>query len=192
MSDNVKNFPVVGIGGSAGALEPFCKFLEHLPENSGAAVVIVNHVRRFATLLHKILPKYSKMPVTLISEKLEIKPNNVYIIPENRELYIDNGEFRLREISKTTGWPNIITLFMLSMAKNWRGKIIAGIVSGLDHDGVEALHKIKEEGGITFAQKPETAEHSDMPESAIKSGYVDYVLTPGEMAKVIMKISGTN
>ena len=184
-----KNFPVVCVGGSAGGLDAYIRLLKNLPADMGVAIVIVNHLRMVATYLHEILPKYTEMPVELITEKLDIKPNHVFIIPEKRDLHILNGEFRLKPISKPSGWPDVITVFMRSMSKNWDGKLIAVIVSGYDGDGAAALSDIKEAGGITIAQKPETAVQPDMPESAIDSGYIDFVLSPELIAMEIIKIA---
>jgi chemotaxis response regulator CheB len=128
------------------------------------------------------------MPVELITEKLDIKPNHVFIIPEKRDLHVLNGEFRLKPISKPRGWPDVITVFMHSMAQNWDGKLIAVIVSGYDGDGADAMKNIKEAGGITIAQKPDTAGQPDMPESAIASGYIDFILSPEDIAKEIIQI----
>jgi len=184
-----KDFPVVCIGGSAGGLEAYTRLLKNLPADMGVALVIVNHLRTVATLLHEILPRYTDMPVTLISEKLDIIPNHVFIIPEKRDLHVLNGEFRLKPISKPHGWPDVITVFMKSMTQNWDGKLIAVIVSGYDGDGAEALCGIKDVGGITIAQKPETAAQPDMPESAIASGCIDFILSPEEIAKKIIEIA---
>jgi len=184
-----RDFPVVCIGGSAGGLDAYIRLLQNLPPDMGVAIVIVNHLRTVATLLHEILPRYTRMPVELITEKLDIKPNHVFIIPEKRDLHILDGEFRLKPISKPHGWPNVITIFMRSMADNWDGKLIAVIVSGYDGDGADALGDIKEVGGITIAQKPETAGQPDMPESAIASGSIDFILPPESIAKEIMRIA---
>ena len=187
--NNTKDFPVVCVGGSAGGLDAYIGLLKHLPDDMGVAIVIVNHLRTVSTLLHKILPQYTKMPVELITEKLDIVPNRVFIIPEKRDLHVLHGEFRLKPISKPWGWPNVITIFMKSMADNWDGKLIAVIVSGYDGDGAEALADIKEVDGITIAQKPETAGQPDMPESAIASGSIDYILAPEDIAKEILRIA---
>lgn len=184
-----RNFPVVCVGGSAGGLDAYIRLLKNLPADMGVAIVIVNHLRQVATLLHEILPKYTKMPVELITEKLDIKPNHVFIIPEKRDLHVLNGEFRLKPISKPWGWPDVITVFMRSMTQNWNGKLIAVIVSGFDGDGAEALSGIKKVGGITIAQKPETAAQPDMPETAIDSGSIDFILTPEEIATKIISIA---
>ncbi|HAQ21422.1 MAG TPA: chemotaxis protein CheB [Prolixibacteraceae bacterium] len=184
-----KDFPVVCVGGSAGGLEAYTRLLKKLPDNMGVAIVIVNHLRTVATQLHEILPRYTGMPVELITEKLDIKPNHVFIIPEKRDLHILEGEFRLKPISKPWGWPDVITVFMKSMINNWDGKLIAVIVSGYDSDGSDALCGIKEAGGITIAQKPETASQPDMPESAIASGCIDFILSPEGIAKEIVRIA---
>ena len=185
----VKDFPIVCVGGSAGGLDAYIRLLQNLPKDMGVAIVIVNHVRTLPTMLHEILPRYTEMPVELITEKLDIKPDHVFIIPEQRDLHVNNDEFRLEPISKPRGWPDVITVFLRSLTQNWDGKIIAVIVSGYDGDGAEALCRIKEVGGITIAQKPETATQPDMPESAIASGCIDYVLSPEDIAAQIVKIT---
>jgi len=184
-----KDFPVVCVGGSAGGLDAYIRLLQHLPADMGVAIVIVNHLRLVATHLHEILPRYTKMPVELITEKLDIDPNHVFIVPEKRDLHVLNGEFRLKPISKPRGWPDVITVFMRSLTEHWKGKLIAVIVSGYDGDGAAALSGIKEVGGITIAQKPDTAGQPDMPESAIASGWIDFVLSPEGIAKQIVRIA---
>jgi len=185
----VKDFPVVCVGGSAGGLDAYTRLLQHLPVDMGVAIIIVNHLRNVATQLPKILPRYTIMPVELITEKLRIQPNHVYIIPENRDLHVFEGEFRLEPLSKPWGWPDVITIFMRSLTEHWDGKLIAVIVSGCDGDGAAALSGIKEVGGITIAQKPDTAEQPDMPRSAIASGYIDFILTPEDIAQEIVGIA---
>ncbi len=189
-SKNVANdFPIVCVGGSAGGLDAYTRLLVNLPSNMGVAIVIVNHLRTVATLLHEILPRYTEMPVELITQKLDIQPNHVFIIPEKRDLHILNDEFRLKPISKPRGWPDVITVFLRSLTHNWNGKLIAVIVSGYDGDGAEALCGIKEAGGVTIAQKPDTAVQPDMPESAIATGCIDFILSPEEIALQIIRIA---
>jgi chemotaxis response regulator CheB len=115
----------------------------------------------------------------------------VFIIPEQRDLHVRDGEFELKPISKPRGWPDVITVFLRSMTKHWTGKLIAVIVSGYDGDGAAALRGIKDVGGITIAQKPDTAGQPDMPESAIASGCIDFVLSPEDIALEIKRIAGT-
>jgi chemotaxis response regulator CheB len=172
----------------AGGLDAYTPLLRHLPADMDVAIVIVNHLRTVATLLHEILPRYTKMPVKLITERLDIQPDHVFIIPENRDLHILDDEFRLKPISKPRGWPDVITIFLRSLTQHWEGKIIAVIVSGYDGDGAEALRSIKEAGGITIAQKPDTALQPDMPMSAIASGCIDFVLSPEDISRKIKRI----
>jgi chemotaxis response regulator CheB len=183
------DFPVVCVGGSAGGLDAYIRLLRHLPTDTGAAIVIVNHVRTVATRLHEVLPRYTTMPVELITDRLLIKPNHVFIIPEQRDLHVQDGEFRLEPISKSTGWPDVITVFLRSLSAHWDGQLIAVIVSGYDGDGAAALSGIKKVGGITIAQQVDTAAQPGMPESAIASGYVDFVLPPEAIARQIVKIA---
>ncbi len=184
-----KDFPVVCVGGSAGGLDAYTRLLQHLPSDMDVAIVIVNHLRTVATRLHEILPRYTKMPVELITERLSIEPNRVFIIPAQRDLHVLDGKFRLKPISKPRGWPDVITVFLRSLTEHWSGKLIAVIVSGYDGDGTAALCGIKEVGGITIAQKPETAGQPDMPGSAIASGCIDFVLSPEDIAEEIVRIA---
>ena len=189
LSPSVKNFPVVCVGGSAGGLDAYIRLLQNLPADMGVAIVIVNHITSMPTHLHEVLPRFTTMPVNLITERLQIEPNRIFIIPENRDLHVLNGEFHLKPISKPRGWPDVITVFLRSLTDYWDGKLIAVIVSGYDGDGAAALCGIKEIGGITIAQKPSTATQPDMPESAIDSGCIDFVLSPEEIAQQIVRIA---
>jgi chemotaxis response regulator CheB len=189
LETTVKKFPVVCVGGSAGGLDAYIRLLQNLPCDMGVAIVIVNHITVMPTQLHQVLPRFTTMPVELITDKLLIEPNHVFIIPANRDLHVKDEEFHLKPISKPRGWPDVITVFLRSLAENWDGKLIAVIVSGYDGDGADALWDIKKNGGITFAQKPATAKQPDMPETAIASGCIDLVLSPEEIAGEIVRIA---
>ena len=189
MGSLMKSFPIVCVGGSAGGLDAYIRLLQNLPADMGVAIVIVNHMRTMPTQLHEILPNFTSMPVDLITDCLAIEPNRVFIIPENRDLHIVDGEFRLKPISKPRGWPDVITVFLRSMTRCWDGKLVAVIVSGYDGDGAAALCGIQQVGGITIAQKLSTARQPDMPESAIASGCIDFVLSPEEIAQELMRIA---
>ena len=184
-----KDFPVVCVGGSAGGLDAYTRLLRRLPNDMGVAIVIVNHLRIVATHLHEILPHFTGMPVEMITDGLVLRPNHVFIIPAQRDLHVLDGEFHLKPISKPRGWPDVITVFLRSLTQNWDGKIIAIIVSGYDGDGAAALCSIKEAGGTTIAQKLETASQPDMPESAIATGCIDFILSPEEIAQKIVQIA---
>ena len=186
----MKNFPVVCVGGSAGGLDAYIRLLKHLPSDMDVAIVIVNHITILPTQLHTVLPRFTTMPVDLIEESLKIEPKRVFIIPANRDLHVDDdGLFRLKPISKPRGWPDVITVFLKSLTENWDGKLIAVIVSGYDGDGAAALRGIKEVGGTTIAQKLSTATQPDMPQSAIDSGCIDFILSPEDIAQEIIRIA---
>jgi len=180
---------MVCVGGSAGGLDAYIRLLQNLPADLGIAVVIVNHLRHTTTLLHEILPHHTAMPVTLITDRLPIQPNGVFIIPPQRDLHVVDGEFRLQPISKPRGWPDVITVFLRSMAEHWQGQLIAVIVSGFDGDAAAALCEIRDVGGITIAQRLDTAGEPDMPASAIASGCIDYILSPEHIPQKIREIT---
>ncbi len=115
----------------------------------------------------------------------------MFIIPSNRYLHLKKGKFRLKPISKLRGWSDVISVFLRSLTEYWSGKVIAVIASGYGNDGAAALCGIKEVGGITIAQEPNTASQPDMPESAIASGCIDLVMSPEEIAQKIVRIVGT-
>ena len=185
----MKTFPVVCVGGSAGGLDAYIRLLQNLPADMGVAIVIVNHITIMPTQLHEVLPRFTTMPVDLIKENLLIEPNHVFIIPANRDLHVEEGAFHLKPISKPRGWPDVITVFLRSLTACWDGKLIAVIVSGYDGDGAAALCGIQEVGGITIAQKLSSAAQPDMPQSAIASGCIDFVLSPEDIAQEIIRIA---
>ena len=187
-ASGISLFPIVCVGGSAGGLDAYIRLLQNLPADMGVAIVIVNHITIMPTQLHEVLPRFTTMPVDLITENLLIVPNRVFIIPANRDLHVEAGEFHLKPISKPRGWPDVITVFLRSLTSHWDGKLIAVIVSGYDGDGAAALCGIKEVGGITIAQKLSTASQPDMPESALASGCTDFVLSPEAIAQEIVRI----
>ena len=184
-----EDFPIVCVGGSAGGLDAYIRLLQNLPADMGVAIVIVNHITTMPTHLHEVLPRFTAMPVELITDCLLIQKNRVYIIPANRDLHVEEDVFRLKPISKPRGWPDVITVFLRSLTQHWSGKLVAVIVSGYDGDGAAALCGIKDVGGITIAQKLSTARQPDMPESAIDTGCIDFVLSPEEIGQEIVRIA---
>jgi two-component system, chemotaxis family, protein-glutamate methylesterase/glutaminase len=129
------------------------------------------------------------MPVELITDGLVLQPNHMFIIPAQRDLHILDGVFRLKPISKPRRWPVVITVFLHSLAQHWNGKLIAVVVSGYDGDGAAALCGIKKAGGITIAQKLETVAQPEMPESAMSTGCIDFVLSPEDIEQEIVRIA---
>ena len=180
-------FPVVCLGASAGGLQSYIRLFHELPVDVGLAVVVINHMRHSRSLIAELLTRRTPMPVQVISERMPPRLNHVYV-PPNCDLTLLDSAFHLSPLSKPRGWPNVITIFLESLAQEWKGQAVAVILSGMGSDGVEALKVIKEAGGITFAQKIETAEYPEMPRSAIDSGFVDLVLSPESIAHELIRI----
>lgn len=126
-----------------------------------------------------------------VSKGLDIESNRVFIFPRSG-MHVYDGEFRLEPISKSRGWRDVITVFLEPLTQHWDGKIIAVIVSGYDGDGAAALCGIGDQGGVTIAQKPDTAFSPDMPVSAIETGCIDFVLSPEEITIKIQEITQLN
>jgi two-component system chemotaxis response regulator CheB len=188
-SDFAAGFPVVCLGGAAADIDSYIGLVRNLPDDLGIAVFIINYMKNVARVLREDLPRYTKMQVKLIEEGLLIQPNHVYIIEQEREVHVLDGKFNLKAISKPTGWPDVVTVTLISLTRSWCGQIMAVILSGYDGDGADALCAIKEKGGIIFAQKVGRAEQPDMPNSAISTGCVDFILTVEEIAMEIERIS---
>jgi two-component system CheB/CheR fusion protein len=185
----LNDFPVACLGGSAGGVRPYSEVIREIPPDAGLAVIIVNHVRRSQTQLPQILARDTSMPVQMITSGMKLERNHVYINPPNHDVTLRDGAFQLSPLSKKHGWPIVITIFLESLARSWKGRAMAAILSGLDSDGVDALRSIKAAGGITFAQKIETAEHPSMPQGALESGCVDFELTPVEIGREMGRIA---
>jgi chemotaxis response regulator CheB len=180
---------VVCFGASAGGFEAYCTILSLLPADTGMAYIIVHHQPADGkSLLVEILPKMTKMPVVLVTDGENVKPNHVYVVPAGKQVTMDGETFRLKPLVKPLGWPKNISIFLQSLADDRQKRAIAVILSGFDSDGAAALQSIKEAGGLVFAQKFQTARQPDMPQSAVKTGYVDRLLSPTEIAAQLARI----
>ncbi|MEA5617920.1 chemotaxis protein CheB [Cronbergia sp. UHCC 0137] len=183
-------FPIVGIGASAGGLEAFTELLSHLPTDTGMAFVLVQHLSPHQkSLLTDILSRSTEMAVTEIQDGMPVEPNHVYVIPPNSQMTIANGVLKLSPLEKVRGMPVTVDIFLISLAQERGNKAIGVVLSGGDGDGTRGLETIKGAGGITFAQCEASAKVSSMPNTAIASGYVDFILTPRAIAEELAKIS---
>jgi two-component system chemotaxis response regulator CheB len=189
LAHSVKDCPIICIGGATSDFSIFTRLVGYLPPDLGVAVVIVNHVTTAMDLVRAMAPSFTEMPAALITDGMSIQSNHVYILDYGSDLHVLDGVFRLKPVSKTTGWTDVITIFLRSMAQHWHGLLVAIIVSGMDGDGAAALRGIKEAGGITIAQTIETSGTPDMPMSAIASGCVDFVLSVEDIANEIVRIA---
>ena len=188
MSTLHPNF-IVGIGGSAGALNAYKALLDALPSNTGMAFVIISHMNPAASSqLALILSRHTKMPVTVASMAMRIRANHVYVIPPNADLFIQDYTFKI--VSPRSKRNVQVDLFLTSLAAAMEARAIGIILSGFDGDGAEGCRQIKAKGGTTFAQDM-SAEFDGMPLSAQASGCVDFVLPPDAMPGEMVRLMNT-
>ena len=175
-------FPVVGIGASAGGLEAFEAFVKALPEDLGIAYVLVVHLDpSHASILPEIIQKKTRMKVCQITDNTEIVPDQIFIIPPNKDLAIINNTLQLLDMKKPRGTNLPIDTFFRSLAQD-RGSMATGIIlSGTGSDGTLGVRAIKGEAGLVMVQDLQSAKYDGMPRSAIASGLADYVLPPEKM-----------
>ena len=165
---------IVGIGGSAGALDAYKALLDALPSDTGMAFVIISHMNPTAhSLLAKILSRHTKMTVMVASMAMQILANHVYVIPPDSDLLIENNSFKV--ISPRSGRNKQIDVFFISLAEAMGVRAIGIVLSGYDGDGTEGCKHIKAHGGKTFTQNM-SAEVDQMPLSAQASGCIDFVM----------------
>ncbi|MBC7838199.1 MAG: chemotaxis protein CheB [Nitrospiraceae bacterium] len=177
---------IVGIGGSAGALNAYTGLLDVLPSQTNMAFVFVYHVHPTAnTQLALILSRHTKMPVMLASNAMLIQANHVYVIPQGTDLLFERDAFKVT--SPRTRRNNQIDLFFISLAEAKGNRAIGIIFSGYDGDGTAGCQHIKAKGGTTFTQD-RSAEVNDMPLSAQASGCIDFVLPLDKIVKRLVKI----
>jgi CRP/FNR family cyclic AMP-dependent transcriptional regulator len=178
---------IVGIGGSAGALNAYKALLDALPSNTGMAFVIVSHIHPTAnSQLAQILSRHTNMPVILASTAMPIRANHVYVIPP--DLLIESYTFKV--VSPRTRRNEQIDLLFISLAEAMGARAIGIILSGYDGDGTEGCKHIKANGGKTFAQDM-SAEEDGMPLSAQASGCVDFVLPPDKIPDELQRLVRT-
>ena len=189
MHQNPVNFHVVGIGASAGGFEACSQLLQNLPDDSGMAFVIVQHLHPdHHSALSELLGRSTSLPVLDITDDTIIEPNHVYVIPANADLELINGKLRLFPRDKST--PHLpIDRFLRSMATDLSSRAIGVILSGTASDGVIGMQDIKNVGGITFSQDESSAKFSGMPHSAITSGCVDFILSPENIAQELAYVA---
>jgi len=178
-------FPIVGIGGSAGALDALKLFLPAVPADSDIAFVVVLHLAPdHKSLLTELLARLTGLPVRSIEDGTEVEPNNVYVIPPNATLTIEHRRLHLAQPAMRRELRTPIDTFLISLARDQADHSGCVILSGSGSDGTLGLRAIKERGGLTLAQAG--GEYNGMLHSAVSTSLVDFVLPAGEMpAKLV-------
>lgn len=183
----ISQFPVVGIGASAGGLDAFKKFFSAMPCDSGMAFILIPHLDpSHRSLMVELLARQTAMKVCEAEEGAMIEPNCVYIIPPNKYLSVKNGRLHLTGPTERRGLPTALDGFFRSLAEDQQERAIGIVLSGTGSHGTPGLKEIKLVGGMVMAQDPETAEYDQMPRNAIKTGMVDFVLPPDKMPEALL------
>ena len=186
-------FPIVGIGASAGGLAAFEAFFSTMPpdDNPGMAFVFVQHLARdHKSILSELVRRYTRMEVFEVEDGMVVKPNCAYIIPPNRDMALVNGALQLLEPTLARGIRLPIDFFFRSLAQDQHDRAICIVLSGTGSDGALGVRAVKGEGGMVMAQTPESTEYDGMPRSAIATGMVDFVLPPHQMpAKLLAYVA---
>ncbi|WP_083745777.1 CheR family methyltransferase [Variovorax sp. KK3] len=180
---NFQTIPVVGLGGSAGAIASLISFFNTVPPEPGIAFVVVLHLSaEHESTLPELLQRCTTMPVMQVQDTLRIEPNKVYVIPPRKSLRAVDGHLQLGDLQFERGRHVAVNLFFRTLADTHGPHSTAIVLSGADGDGAIGIKRIKERGGLTVAQDPDEAQHSGMPRSAIATGMVDWVLPVAEIA----------
>ncbi len=183
-------FPIVGIAASAGGLEAFTQLLSHLPTDTGMAFVLIQHLSPdHKSLLTEILDRATSLPVREVKDGTAVGPNQVYVIPPNTKMILSKGLLQLSPREKVFGKYMPGDAFFTSLAADRGHKAIAVVLSGSDGDGSLGLKAVKAVGGVTFAQCEDTAKFDSMPNTAIATGNVDFVLPPEKIAEELVNLS---
>ncbi|MFH0976187.1 MAG: chemotaxis protein CheB [Spirochaetota bacterium] len=184
--DNV--FHVVGIGASAGGLETLETFFTNMPDFTGMAFVIIQHLNpKHESIMAAILAKYTKMPVAQIKDGMKIEPDSVYLNPPGCNVAMAGLTFSLSDIRESQLINMPIDFFFRSMASNLGENAICVILSGTATDGTFGIKAVKGAGGMAMVQDPETAKYDGMPKSAIGTGIVDFILPVEQMPEALKR-----
>ncbi len=173
---------IVGLGGSAGSLEAFGQFFSSVPDNSGMAFVLIQHIDpEYNGILVEIIQRFTGMRVLQIEDGIEVEPDFVYVIPPGRYVSVSRNRLKLSKPSKSKSIRMPIDYFFKSLANNNPDKSACIIFSGMGTDGTLGLKEIKKNLGLVMAQEPSTCKHESMPLSAVETGLVDFIAAPEKL-----------
>jgi two-component system CheB/CheR fusion protein len=183
-------FHIVGIGASAGGLESLERLFTHLPADSGMAFVILQHLSPdFRSLMDELLSRRTAMPIRQAGHDMAVEPNTVYLLPPMKEMIIRRRRLLLSDRDPRSGLTLPIDLFFRSLAQDAGPRAIAVILSGSGSDGSRGVQEISKAGGAVFCESTDTAQFNGMPLSAMRTGNVDQVLPPEEIAVALAALA---
>ncbi|NUP10018.1 MAG: PAS domain-containing protein [Polyangiaceae bacterium] len=179
---------VVGIGASAGGLEPLERFFGAIPRSMGVAFVVVQHLSPdFKSMMHELLARRTTLPITIVEDGVVVEPDHIYLIPPKKEMIISGGRLRLRDRAADHELTLPIDIFMRSLARDCGSRAIAVILSGGGSDGSRGVCDVHEAGGLVVCQDESTALFDGMPRSARDTGIVDRVAPAEKMPELIIE-----
>jgi two-component system CheB/CheR fusion protein len=185
-------FPVVGVGASAGGLEAFKRLIRGIPEKSGVAYILVQHLEpTHESMLVDILQKVTHVPVQEITNNVRVEPDHIYVIPSNKLLTANDGRLELSPRGPKAEKNMPIDVFFTSLSEVHQSHAIGVVLSGTATDGTLGLKAIKDHGGFTFAQEQQSAAFDSMPQSAIDADVVDFILAPEAIPLQVAKLLET-
>ena len=179
--------PIVGLGGSAGAIPSLVTFLQSTKPCGLAYVVIMHLAPEHESTLAELLQRHTSMPVMQVRDTVEVRPDTVYIIPPRHALHMVDGHLQLAPLPMDRPGRIAVDLFFRTLADTHGPHATAIVLSGMDSDGAIGIKRIKERGGLTIAQDPEEAQHDGMPRAAIATGMVDWVLPVADMPRRVAR-----
>ena len=189
-SDTPPDFHVVGIGASAGGLESLERLFSHLPTDTGMAFVVLQHLSPdFKSLMDELLSRRTQMRIRMADHDMAVEPNTVYLLPPMKEMIIRGRRLLLNDKDPRVGLTLPIDLFFRSLAQDAGDQAIAVVLSGSGSDGSRGVVEINRAGGVVFCESPDTAQFNGMPLSAMRTGAVEQVLPPDDIAAAIAAIS---
>ena len=181
-------FPIVGIGASAGGLEALEAFFFHMPSDAGMTFVVIQHLSpKHKSIMGSLLAKCTRMEVLELKDGMKIQPNRVYLNPPDKNVIIINNTLQLMAPVKRDGINLPIDCFFRSMAEDRGEKAICIILSGTATDGTLGLEAVKGEGGMAMVQDPDSAKYDGMPRSAVATGVVDFILPVEKLPEQLVK-----
>lgn len=184
-----KDIWVVGIGASAGGLEALTQFVAALPKSGNACYVVAQHLAPHSkSMMVELVAKHSPIPVDVVTSGRVLEVDRLFIVPPNHDVEIANGRLQLFKAGDETRPKPSVDRLLSSLADSLGSRSIGVILSGTGSDGADGTRAIKVAGGLTIAQAEESAKYSGMPNSALETGFVDWVLNPSEIALRVAEI----
>jgi two-component system CheB/CheR fusion protein len=181
-------FHVVGIGASAGGLDAIERFFDNLPNETGMAFVIVQHLSPdFKSLMDELLARHTELPIHLVEDAMPVEAGHVYLIPPKKEMIISDGRLLLSDRSRQQELSLPIDVFFRSLAQDCGANAIAVVLSGSGSDGSRGIRDVHDAGGLVVVQDVGSAQFDGMPKMALEAGVADWVLAPEDMPRVLVE-----